>query len=264
MYTSTATFSSQAITYGDIIYSKSFMAFNGYNNSISAKIVVSADPDGVIRAGTDNFTGSVPGKIQFFTANDNGKLQWGGEFDKSGRLLTGDHMIITRNPSGYPLVLILNTDEPGNSASLSLRRSRGTLTEPTTVKKNDSIFKISWHAHDGQSYKEVSSICSNIEGNVFLGNIPASIIFKTFDPTSGVPTNSVIISPDKSVSIKSLSSIDNNASILLNSPITLPKYKDEVERDSIISNPALGTLIFLINLDTIQVYTKKLGWKNLC
>ena len=74
--------------YGDVIYKKLFTAFNGVNENVSAKIIVSVDPDGIIKAGSDNSSGAVPGKIQFFTANDNGKLARAGEFDKAGRFIT--------------------------------------------------------------------------------------------------------------------------------------------------------------------------------
>jgi hypothetical protein len=132
-----------AVTYGDIIYKKSFTAFNGVNDSVSAKIIVSVDPDGVIKPSYDGFAGSVPGKKQFFTANDNGKLAKAGEFDKAGRFITNEHWSVSRNPSGNPLLLMLNTDDPGHGATLSLIRSRGKYEDPSSVIAHDSIFKIS-------------------------------------------------------------------------------------------------------------------------
>lgn len=253
---------SNPIKYGDIIYSKQFYAFNGYDYSVSAKIAIKADPDGVIKLGSNNVEGIVPGKIQFFTANDNGKLYLCGEFDKAGRLVTNQHWSITNNPSGIPLLLMMNTDEPGDGASLSLRRSRGTYEDPTSVEKNDSIFKITWSSHDGQSYKEVSSIHVEIEDNVSIGTLPSALIFKTFDKSIGYPTESMKIDSDKTLSIHSLSSL-NSTSISVNSPLALMQIKNEQERDNIVTNPSPGTLIFLINLDTVQVFTRTKGWKNL-
>lgn len=233
--------------YNDVIYTKSFTAFNGFSNSVSAQIVVTVDPGGVIKVGNQEFSGAVPGRIQFFTANDNGKLNRAGEFDKAGRFITSEHWSVTRNPSGIPLLLMLNTNEPGKGASLSLRRSRGTYMDPTATVENDSIFKISWHAHDGQSYKESSSIESIIDGEVVLGSVPSSLVFKTFNHKTGRPSESLKISQEK---------------ISLNAPLELKKIKDEQERDS-INNPAPGSLIFVISLDTVQVYTNKQGWKSL-
>lgn len=251
-----------AVNYGDVVYSKQFYAFNGYNNSVNAKISIKVDPDGVIKTGSDSSEGVVPGKIQFFTANDDGKLYMCGEFDKAGRLVTNQHWSVTNNPSGIPLLLMMNTDEPGDGAALSLRRSRGTYEDPTSVQKNDSIFKIAWSSHDGQSYKEVSSIHVEIEDNVSIGTLPSALIFKTFDTSTGYPTESMKIDSDKTLSIQSLSSL-NNTSISVNSPLALRQIKDEQERDVIITNPDPGTLIFLISLDTVQVFTKTKGWKNL-
>lgn len=255
-------FSQQAVTYNDIIYSKEFVGFNGFNNSIGAKIVVSVDPGGVIKPGNQIFEGAVPSKIQFFTANDDGKLYKAGEFDKAGRFITREHWSVTRNPSGFPLILMLNSDEPGNGPTLSLRRSRGTYSEAKAVKDQDTIFRITWYAHDGQSYKETNSIYSTIEGEVSIGNLPCSMIFKTFDRTAGIPTDSLKINPDKSVALKSLSSLDNT-DITLNAPLTLKRVQDETERDLTITSPTPGTMIFVIDLDTVQVYTKTKGWKDL-
>jgi hypothetical protein len=253
---------SNAINYGDVIYSKEFCAFNGYDKSVSAKISIKADPDGVIKFGNSNTEGIVPGKIQFFTANDDGKLYMSGEFDKAGRLITNQHWSITNNPSGIPLLLMLNTDEPGDGASLSLRRSRGTYEDPTSAQKNDSIFKIAWSSHDGQSYKEVSSIHAEIEDDVSIGTIPCALIFKTFDESTGYPTESMKIDSDKTLYIHSLSSL-NKTNISVNSPLSLMQIQDEQERDAIIHNPNPGALIFLINLDTVQVFTRTNGWKSL-
>lgn len=248
--------------YGDLIYTKLFSAFNGFSDSVSAKIVVRVDTDGIIKSGSGTFAGAVPGNIQFFTANDNGKLQRVVEFDKAGRLITHEHWSVTRNPSGNPLLLMLNTDDPGHGATLSLRRSRGTYNNPKSVSKDDSIFKISWYAHDGQSYKETSSIHSRIEGDVKIGILPTSITFKIFDPTIGIPTDSLKINPDKSTSVQSLSALDTSI-LAVNSPLGLVRISNEAERDSIIQSPVPGTIIFVSSLDTVQVYTKNQGWRSL-
>jgi hypothetical protein len=251
-----------AATYGDIIYKKVFTAFNGVSNSVSAKIIVSVDPDGVIKPSEGNFDGAVPGKIQFFTANDNGRLIKVVEMDKAGRLITNEHWSVTKNPSGNPLLLMLNTNDPGHGATLSLRRSRGTYDVPTSVVEKDSIFKISWYAHDGQSYKETSAIHSTIDGEVSLGSLPTSLTFKTFDQSTGVPSDSLKINVDKSIALKSITSLDGSF-VLLNSPVVLPRIPNENIRDQTISSPIPGTLIFLIDLDVVQVYTHNQGWRSL-
>ena len=250
-----------AVNYNDVIYDKSFTAFNGFNNSVSAKIVVKVDPDGILKKGDGSDNGIVPGKIQFFTTNDDGKLSKGGEFDKAGRFITREHWSVTKSPSGNPLVLMANTNDEGQGPALSLRRSRGTWDSPKAVVRDDNLFRICWYAHDGQSYKETSCIHSKIEGDVSLGMIPTSISFKIFDKESGVPIDAIKINADHSTSLQSLSAL-NGGVIDLQSPIGLLPITDEVERDKIVS-PTPGTMIFLVNLDTVQVYTKTQGWKSL-
>lgn len=251
----------KTVNYGDIIYKKIFSAFNGFRNSVIAKIEVSVDPDGVIKPGDENFAGVVPGKIKFFTANDDGKLRPAGEFDKSGRLITQEHWSVTKSPSGNPLVLMANTDDEGQGPTLNLRRSRGTMDSPKPVKKDDHIFRIAWYAHDGQSYKETSCIHAKIEGDVSLGTIPTSMAFKVFDSESGVPTDALKINADHSTSVESLQSLDNNV-LNIKSPLGLLEVESEFERDQ-IESPRPGTMIFLVSLDTVQVYTKTQGWKSL-
>lgn len=249
------------VNYGDVIYSKTFTAYNGYNNSVTAKIIVKVDSDGVIHKGSETSSGVVPSKIQFFTANDDGNLNKAGEFDKAGRLITREHWSVTRSPSGNPLVLMANTDDKGQGPTLNLRRSRGTYDNAKTVIKDDHIFRICWYAHDGQSYKEVSCIHVKIEDDVSLGNIPTSMAFKIFNKELGVPTDAVKINPDHSTSVKSLSALDKNV-LPIESPIGLLRVENELERDKILS-PSPGTLIFLCSLDTVQVFTKTQGWKSL-
>lgn len=251
----------RTVNYGDTIYSKTFTAFNGVNDSICAKIVISVDPDGVLRPSADNFTGAVPAKIQIFTSNDDGRFSKAIEFDKAGRVITHELWSVTKSPSGNPLVLMANTNDKGQGPTLSLRRSRGTWNAPKTVIKDDNVFRISWYAHDGQSYKEVSSIHSKIEGDVSLGTIPTSLAFKIFDQESGVPTDAVKINSDHSTSFHSLSSL-NNKILPLKSPLGLLEVANEIERDK-IENPKPGTIIFVVSLDTVQVYTKNQGWKSL-
>ena len=253
----------KSVNYNDLVYSKNFTAFNGYNDSIGAKISVVVDAGGVIRPGNETCSGAVPCKIQFFTANDNGKLQMAGEFDKAGRFITHEHWSVTRNPSGNPLVLVLNSEEPGNGPSVSLRRSRGTYLDPLSVKENDSIFKISWQAHDGQSYKESSSIESRIDKPTELGVIPSSLVFNTFDNATGKPSKSLVINSDKTVSISKISSLIPTESVLFEAPLTLKRFNNEYERDLHYPTPTTGTMIFLINVDTVQIFTQRFGWKNL-
>ena len=41
--------SQSAANYNDVIYDKSLTAFNGFDNSVIAKIVARVDPDGIIK-----------------------------------------------------------------------------------------------------------------------------------------------------------------------------------------------------------------------
>jgi hypothetical protein len=251
------------VDYDDVIYKKSFSAFNGYNYSIGAEIIVKVDSDGVLKPGNPTFSGAVPCKIEFHTANDNGKLYKAGEFDKAGRFITREHWSVTASPSGNPLILVANTSELGNGPKLNFRRSRGTFYKPKSVEYKDIVFNISWYAHDGQSYKEVSTISAIIEDTPKLGFLPTSLIFKTFDEKTGFPTDSLKINCNKSIEVKSLKSLVLNGSIEFNSPLKLTHFNNEEERDMLLTNPEIGSLIFLLNQDTVQVFTKTKGWKNL-
>lgn len=255
----------KSINYGDTIYSKTFYSFNGVEYCPSAKISIVADPDGVIRSSktyNNKFKGAVPGKIQFSTASDNGILRVVGEFDKSGKLIVWDQLwSVTQNPSGIPLMLISNTNEPGAGASLNMRRSRGTYYNPTSVKLGDPLFKISWYAHDGKSYNEAISINSYVTDDVGIGIIPTELSFKFLSQDSK-KVDVLKISSNSEIFLDNLKSL-KASEIKFNSPITLLSFLFNSDRDLNLLNPKLGTLIYSNELDTVQVFTKR-GWINLC
>jgi hypothetical protein len=250
------------VDYGEIIYEKEFKAFNGTSYSTVAKIRVLADPEGVIRSDEtyEGFKGAVPGKIQFFTANDDGNLYLSCEIDKSGKFASFNQLwSVSQNPSGFPLMLVSNCDEPGRGASLSMRRSRGNYFRPKRVEKNDKIFNLSWWAHDGQSYKESISVTGIVIDDVDVGKINSELSFK-FLSRNGSKVESFKISEEK-ISTNNISGLDSNT-VSLDSALKLKRFETSNARDKSLLNPELGSLIYLEENDAVQVFTKK-GWINL-
>ena len=220
------------------------------------------DQDGVITPSIDGSVGSIPGKLQFLTRNDDGNLFVKGEFDKAGRFITYmQHWTVTSAPTGSPLVCLANNDENSKGAKLSLRRSRGTFENPESVNLKDNVFRISWEAHDGISYKEVATISVDVTEQVDPYKVPTTIVFKTTD-SNGELKNSAEIPEPGMLKIDRISSLTGN-SISLGNPVQLASYANETERDIKIINPKKGMMIFLDNCEIVQVYTEKAGWINL-
>jgi hypothetical protein len=254
--------SSEKFPQNNVLYSKTISGHNGIEYCESAKITVIADPDGVIRTSKtyEGFIGAVPGKIQFHTANDDGKLYVSCEIDKAGRF-TAFRQIwsITHSPSGIPLMLISCTDDLGSGAAINMRRARGNYWNPKSVIKDDKLFNISWYAHDGQSYKETITMYGVVTGDVQLGKIDTELNIEFL--VDNKKQISLSLTKDSELKIDSISAL-HNSNLSLKSPLKLLSCSTETERDKIISNPEPGTLIYIDDIDTIQVYKKK-GWVNL-
>jgi hypothetical protein len=230
--------------------------------SSSAEIVVVPDSDGLLTIPTDNESGIVPGKLQFLTRNDDGKIFPKGEFDKGGRFFTYfEHWSVTSAPVGSPIVCVANNDYNSKGASLSLKRSRGTFENPSSVKDNDNVFKISWEAHDGISYREVASISTDIKENSSAYKLSSEITLTTTNK-HGKIVPAIKITDDQTLKVNHIDSLTENG-VEFKSPVKLPKYQNEKERDCLITNPELGMMIFLISSDSIQIFTDKSGWVDL-
>jgi hypothetical protein len=185
-----------------------------------------------------------------------------GEFDKGGRFLTYfQHWAVTSAPTGSPLVCLANNNYLSAGAKITLKRSRGTFENPLTVNKDDNVFRLVWEAHDGISYKEVSSISVDVSGDTKSYSLPTDMSFKTTN-NSGNLELSAKITKDQTLQVNKIESLSKNE-LSIDSPLKLPEYTSEADRDLQVKDPRPGTLIFLNSSESVQVFTKKAGWISL-
>jgi trimeric autotransporter adhesin len=79
---------------------------------------------------------------------------------------------------------LINTTENNNSTWLNFAKSRGSLSNKTTIQSNDDISVISSNAYDGSQFVESAEIEVQAEGTVSTSVVPANMRFNTMN-TSG-------------------------------------------------------------------------------
>jgi hypothetical protein len=142
------------------------------------------------------------GKIILSTSGDDGVLKRHLEIDKDGRVTAfGQLWVTTYMPSGYPFVLQSHYDEESEGCRAVFRRSRNTYLNPTSVKQGDSIFRLTFSAHDGFQYKDTAYISAAVSGKTSKGIIPSQLSFKTTDD-SGKITEALTITKNQTVEVK--------------------------------------------------------------
>jgi hypothetical protein len=142
------------------------------------------------------------GKLIFSTTGDDGKLKKHLEIDKDGRVITyGQLWVTTYMPSGYPFVLQSHYDEDSEGCRAVFRRSRNTYLNPSAVQNGDSIFRLTFSAHDGFQYKDVAYISASVSGNTTKGIVPSQLSIKTTNDLGKIK-EAIIITKNQTVEIK--------------------------------------------------------------
>jgi len=208
-----------------------------YNDLPAVSVSAMVDPSGYVR---DDI---ITGKFFISTSNDDGKLRKRVIIDKDGRVVVfGQLWSTTYLPTGSPLLIQSNYDEDSDGCRATFRRSRNTFMEPTTVKNGDSIFRITFAAHDGFQYKDVAYISAAVTGETSKGVIPSQLTFKTTND-SGEIKESLILNKNQTVEIKGLL-----------------KVSSHLEVENII--PEKGMIIFNESLNKFQGFDGN-KWVNL-
>jgi hypothetical protein len=86
------------------------------------------------------------------------------------------------------LSLTLNQSVDNSGSVLSVRRSRGTFSAPTTVLTNDIINGFVGNAHDGTNYVGATSIVSRATGTISTGIVPGQLEFNTANSAGTLTT----------------------------------------------------------------------------
>ena len=122
-----------------------------------------------------------------------------------------------------------------DDARFYLRKSRGTLANPTAIQGGDALGTLWFSGYDGTDYLDMASIAVVSEGTVASGRVPTRIVFSTAaDASPSVLTERMRISSNGNVGIGSSSPREKLhvvGNVLANSYQTPSsvRYKDNIQ-----------------------------------
>jgi hypothetical protein len=235
--------SPETVQAGDQLFKINFSGFGetDYNTSISIRGMV--DPAGTVSPF------AIPGKLEIYITDNDGIPKLRADLDRSGVFTNyGQHWVRNNIENSLIQNLTSHYNNPGLGSRLSLRRSRGTYDSPTAVSNGDSLFRIAFGGYDGTNYREGTFISSSVSGAVSTGIVPTNLKISTTN-AAGVTSSAL--------------EINENQDVKINKSISLATYVDSTERDSAISTPQGGMLVYITGTNKFQGFVTGTGWVNL-
>ena len=155
------------------------------------------------------------GKLGLGTATPSTKMHIQTSGTTTSQILTIENAVTSS--AGQPTVLT--------------KKSRGTISAPTTVVNGDTIGAFTVQGHDGSNYISAASISAQADSTVGTNSMPTALVFRT-TPSGGVSTvenmrisSAGLVSVGGTISdtVSKLEVIDtNNLGITINAPT--PRY----------------------------------------
>lgn len=214
-------------------------AFTGGTGAGAVAIVSSIDPDGTPAAGV------APGLISFNTMSNAGTQASRMEIDSAGTVTTfGIHIGQTTAPTGIPFYSKAASNVGGEGPRMLLRRSRGTHGSETAVSNGDSLHRITFGGHDGTNFVDTAFIKAQVDGTVSTSIIPTKLELRTTDITGTVNTP-LTVGADNSVTANKLEA---------STYFQLPQYGSDSARDTAVTSPLAGMMIYKTDTNKAQVY----------
>jgi hypothetical protein len=169
-----------AVLPGDEIFRIVGQGYDGTNNVSVASIIGFADSTGTIGSG------SIPGNLEFNTADTTGILRKRLEINKDGRITVYGEMytdlvyISSRPEKPYSMAITHNSNSTDGSFVL-VQRSRGTELAPLAVTANDQIGSTSYRGFTGTQFvsSAVISAIADPSGVITNSAVPGQLIFST-------------------------------------------------------------------------------------
>jgi hypothetical protein len=205
------------------------------NNSIvsrSSNDSISLNPNGI---------GSVNISSNLIT---NGLQIFGPSVDGS----SGDGAItsISQVGTATPLKLLEIHNTPLGTGGVVFGRARGSIVTQTTLQNNDSIKNLVFAGHDGTDYRSSSMITGLVDGVISANYVPGRLVFSTVH-TDGNQLPRLTVS---------------STAITGTVPFQVVTYADATARDTAITSPAAGMVVFLTGVSKFSGYNGA-AWDNL-
>jgi len=158
----------------------------------------------------------------------------------------GSITVISQASTASSLRLLEIHNTPLGTGGVVFGRARGTIVTQNTVQNNDSIKNLVFAGHDGTDYRFSSSITAGVEGVVSAGYVPGKLIFSTAH-TDGTPISRMTVSA---------------TAVTSTVPFQVVTYADATARDTAITSPAAGMIVFLTGTSKFSGYNGS-TWDNL-
>ncbi len=164
-------------------------------------------------------------------------------------------VIITRNSYSSTIsgLLFSQHHNTADSINITLYRSRGTSTAPTTVLNGDDLADISFLGHDGTGQAGGAAISATVDGVVTTGNIPTKLSFTTNNgSTLGVRAE---LSTTGAWKVDTVQALTTNTALSFGNMVKLPTYADETAANAAVGgSPENGMMYFDTGATRIKVY----------
>jgi hypothetical protein len=153
--------------------------------------------------------------------------------------------------STYTAINLVNINQNHNTAdavNFQFNRARGSLESPTVVQSGDDIIDLAFAGFDGTSLLVRAAISATVNGAVSTGVVPMKVAISTSTNGSGNPVEAVVV--------------DDKQQTTFNGAITLAIYADNTARDTAITAPTAGMMVFNTTGTKFQGYTGS-AWVDL-
>jgi len=158
----------------------------------------------------------------------------------------GSITVISQSVTASPLRLLEIHNTPLGTGGAVFGRARGTIVTQTTVQNNDSIKNLIFAGHDGTDYRSSSMITGLVDGTVSAGYVPGRLVFSTVH-TDGNQLTRLTVS---------------STAITGTVPFQVVTYADATARNTAITSPAAGMIVFLTGTSKFSGYNGS-TWDNL-
>jgi hypothetical protein len=194
------------------------------SNSTSALFLTSTFNDGTILSNT----------VQVGNSTTDGRFSV-----QIGSYITGTN----------PWINYRQIHDTADANNMLFSRARGTVTAPTVVQTGDDIIDMSFGGYDGTIYRSAALINVATEGTVTGTAVPGRVTIQTASSTGSL-VNAVVINSKQETAF--------------NGPAVLRSYANTTARDTAITAPSAGMLVYITATGKFQGYNGVTsGWDDL-
>ena len=138
-----------------------------------------------------------------------------------------------------PWITYRQIHDTADANNMLFSRARGTVATPTVVVTGDDIIDISFGGYDGTIYRSAALINVATEGTITGTAVPGKVTIQTASSTGSL-VNAVVINSKQETAF--------------NGPAVLRSYATTTARDTAITAPSAGMLVYITATGKFQGY----------